>query len=287
MPNTGKKNYALLVQYSAATGLPTGVVKPNVPTDPDYAPPVDDPLNCPASPVVLTNFQINNNTIDPVISDIQFNVFSGSNTGTVVPGATTSFVEQGSDHGIQIVAPQVGEQWGALGDNVVVDVFIFQDEVLLQATAINKYANVDVPRGDPDASWQPGTEREGLSGNIVINATSNTAARGSYTSGCVLAIQTTADFGTASFDIIMGGWFQKTVTVNTSSHLEIMDFYFSDVTFNVEGQHSNSYNLKLEFISINTPDNFIDIIPPGVPYTKALPLNLPGREDYIIRISKQ
>jgi len=48
MPNeiTGTKIYTILVEYNSRTGLPTGRVKPNVPSDPDYVPPVYDPVNC-------------------------------------------------------------------------------------------------------------------------------------------------------------------------------------------------------------------------------------------------
>lgn len=47
--NTGYKIYTILVQYNARTGEPTGVVKPNIPSDPDYVAPVLDLTSCPAS----------------------------------------------------------------------------------------------------------------------------------------------------------------------------------------------------------------------------------------------
>lgn len=42
----GYKIYTLLIEYSSLTGQPTGRVKPNVPNDPDYIPPVYDPVIC-------------------------------------------------------------------------------------------------------------------------------------------------------------------------------------------------------------------------------------------------
>jgi len=45
--NTGKKGYQTLEQYDVATGLATGLTKPNTPGDPDYVPPVTDLVSCP------------------------------------------------------------------------------------------------------------------------------------------------------------------------------------------------------------------------------------------------
>lgn len=45
--NTGRKIYQRLEQYSVATGIATGVVKANIPSDPDYIPPVVDHTTCP------------------------------------------------------------------------------------------------------------------------------------------------------------------------------------------------------------------------------------------------
>lgn len=44
---TGKKGYNILKQYSSLTGLPTGIIKLNIPTDPDYVPPIVDIIECP------------------------------------------------------------------------------------------------------------------------------------------------------------------------------------------------------------------------------------------------
>lgn len=45
--NTGQKGYSNLEQYVVATNLPTGVTKPNDPSDSDYIAPLQDTLNCP------------------------------------------------------------------------------------------------------------------------------------------------------------------------------------------------------------------------------------------------
>lgn len=47
MANTGKKAYRTLEQYNTVTFMATGTTKPNVDTDPDYFPPVDDLDTCP------------------------------------------------------------------------------------------------------------------------------------------------------------------------------------------------------------------------------------------------
>lgn len=45
--NTGYKAWATLEEYHIASGLPTGQTKPNAESDPDYVPPVHDPITCP------------------------------------------------------------------------------------------------------------------------------------------------------------------------------------------------------------------------------------------------
>lgn len=45
--NSGTKVYTTLVEYSVATGQPTGRIKPNIPTDPDYIAPSTDLSTCP------------------------------------------------------------------------------------------------------------------------------------------------------------------------------------------------------------------------------------------------
>lgn len=47
MQNTGKKIYPFLKQIDTTTGLPTGLIKPNVIGDPDYVPPTLDYTICP------------------------------------------------------------------------------------------------------------------------------------------------------------------------------------------------------------------------------------------------
>jgi hypothetical protein len=45
--NTGMKGWQTLEQYDVATGIATGVTKPNLEGDPDYVPPVEDLISCP------------------------------------------------------------------------------------------------------------------------------------------------------------------------------------------------------------------------------------------------
>lgn len=45
--NDGTKVYTLLVEYNLRTGQPTGRIKPNVPSDPNYIAPVTDLSTCP------------------------------------------------------------------------------------------------------------------------------------------------------------------------------------------------------------------------------------------------
>lgn len=47
MANTGRKVYPFLRQVNANTLVPTGLIKANVPGDPDYVPPVVDYVHCP------------------------------------------------------------------------------------------------------------------------------------------------------------------------------------------------------------------------------------------------
>lgn len=303
MPNTGKKHYALLVQYSAATGLPTGVVKPNSPADPDYVAPVDDPVNCPAPPVVTTHFEINNLCVEPVISDILFTVYTATTKGTLVPGNHTDFTVYGDEHAIQIIAPAAGQRIGSSSERqVLIDVFIFQNDKLLYAKTINSnYA--DPAEDDPVTGYNPEAWHiEELSGNIVINITGN--ENGYYSSTNVLAVQSSADFGNASFEFSTNGYHGPAATsLTAASQFAYMDFVVWGDFIHVEGQNSNEYNLKLEFIASNPewipddPDNWegpghyeqktiTEMIVPGA-YSIALDPNELGGRDYIIKISKQ
>lgn len=51
MPNTGRLIYTTLIEVDAETNEPTGNVKPNIPSDPDYIPPSYNMSVCPVSPV--------------------------------------------------------------------------------------------------------------------------------------------------------------------------------------------------------------------------------------------
>lgn len=58
--NNGDKVYTLLVEYNTRTGLPTGRVRPNVPSDPFYIAPVQDFDTCPLpEPVEPTYYGVN------------------------------------------------------------------------------------------------------------------------------------------------------------------------------------------------------------------------------------
>ncbi|SEW37513.1 hypothetical protein [Chitinophaga arvensicola] len=304
MPNTGKKHYALLVQYSTATGLPTGVVKPNNPSDPDYVAPVEDLESCPAPPQITTHFEINNLCADPILTDILFAVYTASGrTGTVVPGAHTDFTVQGDDHAIQIIAPSAGQSLSSSSEKrVVVDVFIFQNDKLMYAKTINSnYA--DPQNDDPVTGYNPdGWHIESLSGNILINVTGN--EKGFYSSTNVLAVESAAGFGNAGFDFSIQGYHgPATASLTAASQFAYIDFVFWSDPIHVDGQNSNDYNLKLEFIASepewipDDPDNWegpghfeqrtiSSIIAPG-PYSTTLDPNALGGRDFIVRISKQ
>lgn len=67
--NNGVKIFTLLVEYNSRTGLATGRVKPNVPTDPHYISPVIDLLTCPTDSIQpeMINIQtIIEGLIDPI-----------------------------------------------------------------------------------------------------------------------------------------------------------------------------------------------------------------------------
>lgn len=53
MANNGVKIYQDLMEYNTATGRPTGNIKPNDPSDPDYVAPIEDPTSCPLSSTSL------------------------------------------------------------------------------------------------------------------------------------------------------------------------------------------------------------------------------------------
>lgn len=64
--NTGKKIYQFLKQVNSLTGLPTGIIKPNVIGDPDYIPPVVDYIKCPINSwVPIDEFCLTTKTCAP------------------------------------------------------------------------------------------------------------------------------------------------------------------------------------------------------------------------------
>lgn len=56
MGNTGRLICTELVEVDIETGELTGRVKPNLPEDPDYIPPIEDPQTCPipTEPIIAT-----------------------------------------------------------------------------------------------------------------------------------------------------------------------------------------------------------------------------------------
>lgn len=54
MENTGKLIFNTLIQINDRTGLPTGVTKPNILTDPDYIAPTIDTQSCPLPTTTTT-----------------------------------------------------------------------------------------------------------------------------------------------------------------------------------------------------------------------------------------
>lgn len=79
---TPNKKYGTLTEIFSDTGIPTGNTKPNVPTDPDYVPPVYD-VNCVPSTTTTTTTTL---PIDTLLVEVQnntsqvlnFNVFNVS-----------------------------------------------------------------------------------------------------------------------------------------------------------------------------------------------------------------
>lgn len=90
--NDGYKIYTQLIEYSTLTGLPTGRVKPNVPSDPNYLAPVLDASSCPIGPIPSNqNIQV----IIPFGYVVEVKIFYGAATLTrttsgvwVVPSRT-------------------------------------------------------------------------------------------------------------------------------------------------------------------------------------------------------
>ncbi|MBS0031615.1 hypothetical protein ACTJJ0_30795 [Chitinophaga sp. 22321] len=294
MPNTGKKYYALLVQYSSATGLPTGVVKPNAPGDPDYVPPVFDPMGCPPSGAKV-DIRVNNNAAAPIVSDVWMRVVTGSGQGTVTPGNNLTISEPGYAHTVEVVAPNVGAQWGDFSQKVIVDLFVFQDGVLMQAIAIDNETGYEDANGEyiPHAVLL-----KNLTGNITLNVVSNT--RGSYGSGNVLAIQTAANFGNAAFDF-RSKRNDMMIPVNAGDQFKSTDFQYYDMPFTATGHNFNDFDLQLKMTTTggawvpdeNDPDGpmvwvpevFTYIIPAGAAFDQSLqPAS--ANVDVMIRITK-
>lgn len=68
--NTGKKKYSILIEYDGYTKEPTGRIKPNIPSDPDYVAPVIDLIACPVTTTTTTT--IGNRTIQVTFPEEMF-----------------------------------------------------------------------------------------------------------------------------------------------------------------------------------------------------------------------
>ncbi|NIG54749.1 hypothetical protein [Chitinophaga sp. Cy-1792] len=289
MSNTGNKQYALLVQYSASTGLPTGVVKPNVPGDPDYVAPVVDAAGCPFIPITDTHFTINNWTKAPRDGYVDYLVNTGVNEGRVEIGETTSFTESGGDHKISFESTRIGDynENGTLTEPVAFDAFCFMDGVLVGARASGGR--------ESDFSFT------GLSGEVVINVTTN--FRGYYGSAYVGAFQTGPDFGNAYFEISFQFQEGGPVVLDKNSQFTAVDFRNYELPVVLRGQNNNPYPLLMtytlndgEWIPVdpddldNTewiliPEVVTETIAPGESYERAYS-NMRDDIDFFVTLTK-
>ncbi|WP_291911004.1 hypothetical protein [Chitinophaga sp. CB10] len=251
MANTGMKQYALLVQYSATTGLPTGVVKPNVPGDPDYVPPAPDPTGCPFTSIQQTRFTINNYTTKEQAGPITYNVITGANTATLQASESSAFEEMGENHTITISGERIGQTWRYTGETITYDAFLFKDEKL---TAV----------GSASASWD-NFNFLGLSGEILINVVSTD--RGYYGQANVVAIQLGEDVGTATFSFI--GNDGELVTLDSNNTFGAYDMQPYMVAPDFNGTNSNDFPLLME---ITTYDGDWVPVDPDNPDAGSVPL---------------
>lgn len=57
--NNGDKIFTLLVEMNSRTGQPTGRLKPNIPSDPNYIAPIVDTIACPLpGPIVIPTIDV-------------------------------------------------------------------------------------------------------------------------------------------------------------------------------------------------------------------------------------
>ncbi|MBV7533765.1 hypothetical protein [Chitinophaga sp. sic0106] len=284
MANTGKKHFALLVQYSATTGLPTGVLKPNVPGDPDYVEPVVDGVACPFTPIQDTQFVINNYTSREQAGPVTYEVITGANMGTLQATESTSFAEPGENHYISFQGERIGTKWRYTGDTITYDFFVFKNGKLSElASAGNIGQNIRFFE---------------LTGNILINVVSSD--RGYYSQASAVAFQIGTDIGTASFSFTGNdGNIVVLDSTNTFGSYDV-DYYHPAPDFN--GTNSNDYPLLME---ITTYDGDWVPIDPDDPDGEWRPLPVVNAEtieagatinrnfsaefggDFFIRISKK
>ena len=87
MANTGYQAYTTLEQYYVLTGLPTGVTKPNVPSDPDYVAPVLNLIDCPL-PTTTTSTTSTTTTAEPTTSTTTTTTTAEPTTSTTTTTTT-------------------------------------------------------------------------------------------------------------------------------------------------------------------------------------------------------
>ena len=86
MENTGLFIYTNLIEIDAVTGLPTGITKPNVPSDPDYIAPFVS-LDCPLSTTTTTTTPVPTTTTTTTTTPVPTTT---TTTTTPVPTTTTT-----------------------------------------------------------------------------------------------------------------------------------------------------------------------------------------------------
>lgn len=99
MQRTGRLIYTTLIEIDAITGLPTGNVKPNVPGDPDYIPPVDDPVTCPLLPeptttTTSTTTSTTTTTTMPTTTTTSTSTTTSTTSTTSTSSTTTTTTEE-------------------------------------------------------------------------------------------------------------------------------------------------------------------------------------------------
>lgn len=111
--NNGEKVYTLLVEYNLSNGLPTGRVKPNLPSDPDYIASLIDYEVCPLPEPYVPETE---DVIVEIAEDYEVTIklqFSTSHIDTSAAG-TWNIVKRIYDSVVfEVVAPNSTSQYTA------------------------------------------------------------------------------------------------------------------------------------------------------------------------------